>query len=98
PAWQDPAVLARADAQLAASGLFTHITGPLDPTGAALTPAQYVALHARLGPAKLLPPSPPPGTGVPLVGYEIYRATAQFVSPDGHTVQFATGLKAGDAA
>jgi len=98
PAWEDPAILARAEAKLSASGLFTRIAGPLDPTGAALTPAQYAALHARLGPAKLLPPVPPPGTKIPLAGYEIYRATAQYVSPDGQTVQFGTGLKAGDAA
>jgi hypothetical protein len=28
--------------------------------------------------------------------YEAYRATAQYVSPDGETIQFLTGLKAGD--
>jgi putative drug exporter of the RND superfamily len=98
PAWDDPAVLARAGQQLSASGLFTKLTGPLDPTGYALTPAQYAALHARLGPAKLLPPVPPPGLKIPAAGYQLYRATAQYVSPDGRTVQFATGLKAGDAA
>ena len=97
PAWADPAVLARAQAQLQSSGLFTSMTGPLAPTGVALTPAQYTALHARLGEARALPAIPPPGTGVPLAGYEIYRATAQYVSPDGRTVQYATGLRAGDA-
>ena len=98
PAWEDGAALASAGQQLSGSGLFTKITGPLDPTGYALTPAQYAALHARLGPARLLPPVPPPGLKIPAAGYQLYRATAQFVSPDGRTVQFATGLKAGDAA
>ncbi|MGH3121994.1 MAG: MMPL family transporter, partial [Streptosporangiaceae bacterium] len=98
PAWDDASVLARAGQQLSGSGLFTKITGPLDPTGYALTPAQYAALHARLGPANRLPPVPPAGLKIPAAGYQLYRATAQYVSPDGHTVQFATGLKAGDAA
>jgi RND superfamily putative drug exporter len=98
PAWDDGAALASAGQQLSGSGLFTKITGPLDPTGYALTPAQYAALHARLGPAKQLPPVPPPGLKIPAASYQLYRATAQYVSPDGRTVQFATGLKAGDAA
>ena len=41
---------------------------------------------------------PPASLKIPAAGYQLYRATAQYVSPDGHTVQFATGLKAGDAA
>ncbi len=98
PAWDDGAAIQSAGHQLSGSGLFTKIAGPLDPTGYALTPAQYAALHARLGPAKLLPPVPPAGLKIPAAGYQLYRATAQYVSPDGRTVQFATGLKAGDAA
>jgi hypothetical protein len=33
PAWEDGAVLAHASQELSSSGLFTEITGPLDPTG-----------------------------------------------------------------
>jgi putative drug exporter of the RND superfamily len=101
PAWQDPAVLATASQELRASGLYTQITGPLNPEGATLTPAQFSALHAALatlGPAKSLPPAPPAGLKVPAVAYNIYRATANYVSPDGTTVQYETGLKAGDAS
>jgi RND superfamily putative drug exporter len=82
--------------QLEASGLFTAVTGPLNPNGATLTPAQLTALHDRLGPPQLLPATPPPGTNIPAIGYQLYRATALYISPDGHTVQFLTGLKAGD--
>ena len=96
PAWQNPAPLATAASELRASGLFTQVSGPLNPVGAALPPALYSALHAKLGPAKLLPPVPPPGTTVPPAVYEAYRATANYVSPDGRTVQYSTGLKAGD--
>jgi len=98
PAWDDPAMLARAGQELSGSGLFTKIAGPLNPTGYQLAPAQYTALHRLLGPAKALPPVPPASVKIPAAGYQLYRATAQFVSPDGRTVQFATGLRAGDAA
>ena len=34
---------------------------------------------------------------MPTALYDAYRATARFVSPDGHTIQFEAGLVAGDA-
>ena len=96
PVWQDPQPLATATSKLRASGLFTQVIGPLNPAGAPITPAEYSALHAQLGPAKALPPVPPPGTTVPPALYEAYRATSNYVSPDGRIVQYSTGLKAGD--
>ena len=96
PVWQDPQPLAAGTAKLKASPLFTQVAGPLNPAGPAMTPAEYSALHAKLGPAKALPPTPPPGTTVPPAAYQAYRATSNYVSPDGRTVQFSTGLKAGD--
>jgi len=96
PVWQNPAPLAAATSKLQGSPLFTQVIGPLNPTGAPLTPAQFTALHSKLGPAKALPPAPPPGTGVPAGAYQAYRATANLVSPDGRTVLYETGLKAGD--
>jgi RND superfamily putative drug exporter len=85
-----------AERQLAASGLFTGVTGPLNPVGVTLTPDQYKALHTALGNAAALPPQPTGQSPVPAQGYQVYRATAQYVSPDGKTIQFETGLKAGD--
>jgi putative drug exporter of the RND superfamily len=96
PVWQDPAPLATATAQLRASKLFTQVTGPLNPVGATLTPKQYSELHAALGPAQALPAVPPAHSAVPAIGYDIYRATANYVSKDGRTVQFSTSLHAGD--
>jgi putative drug exporter of the RND superfamily len=96
PVWNNPAPVAVATGQLKASGLFTGVTGPLNPAGVPLTPAEYQSLHAELGDPRALPPLPPVGTSVPLATYEAYRATAQYVSPDGETIQFQTGLKAGD--
>ena len=96
PVWQDPAPLAAVAPQLRATGLFTQVTGPLNPVGAVLTPAQLSSLHAELGPAKALPSLPPAGSTVPAPLYAAYRASSNYVSPDGRTVQFSTGLKAGD--
>ncbi len=96
PVWEHPADLATAASKLQASGLFTTVAGPLNPVGAAISPATYTALHAQLGPAKALPPVPPPGLRVPAPAYELYRATGNFVSPDGRTVLYEAGLKAGD--
>ncbi len=96
PVWQDPEPLAAGAVKLRASGLFTQVIGPLNPAGAPLTPAEYSSLHAQLGPAKALPAVPPAGSTVPIALYEAYRATSNYVSPDGRIVQYSTGLKAGD--
>ncbi len=96
PVWDDPAVLATATTQLQASKLFTQVSGPLNPVGVTLTPTQLAGLHAALGPAKNLPPTEPPGSKIPKIGYQIYRATGNYVSVDGRTVLFSVGLAAGD--
>jgi RND superfamily putative drug exporter len=95
-AWSDPQVLTDARQKLAASGQFTTVTGPLNPNGATLPPALYVQLHNELGPAGALPPVPPASVHVPPAQYQAYRATGQYVSADGHTVQYLVGLTAGD--
>jgi putative drug exporter of the RND superfamily len=96
PVWDDPAPVAAATSQLSASSLFTGVTGPLNPAGVKLTGAQYQALHTALGNPATLPAVPPADSKVPLNAYQVYRATAQYVSPDGKTIQFETALKAGD--
>ena len=48
--------MAAADRQLAASGLFTGITGPLNPVGITLPARSITALHAALGNPAALPP------------------------------------------
>jgi RND superfamily putative drug exporter len=96
PVWDDPSPLTAATKQLQGSSLFTQVTGPLNPTGANIPPATYTALHSSLGPAQALPAVPPAGSKVPAAQYQAYRATSNFVSPDGRTVQYSTSLRAGD--
>ncbi len=97
PVWQDPSVLAVAQASLESSGLFRTLSGPLDPNGTPLAGPQLAKLHAELGPAKALPVTVPPTSGLPAATYDAYRATARYVSADGRTIQFEAGLKAGGA-
>ncbi|HWG60848.1 MAG TPA: MMPL family transporter [Streptosporangiaceae bacterium] len=96
PVWDNPAALASAQRHLVASGLFTGVTGPLNPSGGTLSPAQFTKLHAILGPAARLPAAPPAHLTVPAAAYQVYRGTAQYVSPNGLTVQYQAGLKAGE--
>jgi putative drug exporter of the RND superfamily len=100
PVWDDPQAVTAGQQVITSSGDYTGVTGPLNPVGAVtLTPAQFTALHgqlARLGPAARLPTAPPAHLPVSPAAYQVYRATAQYVSPDGRTIQFEASLKAGD--
>ncbi len=98
PIWDDPAPIAAATNQLQQNRLFTEVSGPLNPAGAPLAAASYTELHAKLGPAAALPPVQPAGDSTPAGLYQQYRATSNYVSPDGRTVQFSTGLAAGSPA
>ena len=96
PVWKDAAALARGTAALRADPLFTQVTGPLNPVGITLTPAQFTGLHAALGSPKLLPPKPPSHGPIPPQAYQLFRAAGNYVSADGRTIQFSVGLRAGD--
>jgi RND superfamily putative drug exporter len=100
PVWNDPQVVTTGQKVITQSGQFTAITGPLDPVGGVtLTQAQFTALHAqlaKLGPAASLPATPPANLTVSPSAYQLYRATAPYVSADGLTFQFEANLKAGD--
>ena len=80
PVWTNPAPLAKGTSRAPGEPAVHAGDRAAEPVGATLTPAQFTALHAALGPAKALPPVPPPGTGVPPAAYQLYRATANFVS------------------
>jgi putative drug exporter of the RND superfamily len=105
PAWDDGPAIAAATAKLQASKEFSGVTGPLNPVGSTtLTPVEYAELHAVLGNAPLpttVPPVPAALAGKVTAAewsgaYQLYRATQQFVSPDGKTIQWETSLAAGD--
>jgi RND superfamily putative drug exporter len=106
PAWDNAPAIASATSQLEKSKLFTGVTGPLNPIGATgFTPTEYTELHALLGNGRLSatpPAEPAAATALKITAtqwaqaYQLYRATQQFVSADGKTIQFETSLTAGD--
>jgi putative drug exporter of the RND superfamily len=77
--------------------VFTSITGPLGPGSGTLTIHQLTTLHAALGPAATLPATPPRSSHLPPQLYQAYRATGQFISPDGRTIQYYAALAAGSS-
>jgi RND superfamily putative drug exporter len=95
PVWQAPAQISAAQASLRSSGQFTALLGPLDANGTRLTPAQYAQLYTRLGPPNRLPINEPSGVKVPAADYAAYRASGQFVAPNGRIIQFEAALVAG---
>jgi RND superfamily putative drug exporter len=98
--WNNLDRVRAAENDLSNQSVFHSVSGLLDPNGMPLQPSQLSRLHAQLGdPAKLAPAEPAAlATRVPAPTYNVYRATAQFVSADGRTVQFYTTLAAGDPA
>jgi RND superfamily putative drug exporter len=95
PVWDDPNALVKAETSLHEANQFSRLQGPLNAAGLSLTPAQYASLHTTLGDAAKLPPTEPADVTVPAAQYNAYRATSQFVSSDGKTIQFEAQLTAG---
>jgi RND superfamily putative drug exporter len=97
PIWDHPSSLARAQDQLAASTVLHAVSGPLNPNGTRLSVDELISLRTQLGAAAALPPALPARSTVPANKYQAYRATAQFISSDGRTVQFDAVSSAGPA-
>jgi putative drug exporter of the RND superfamily len=93
--WDDTTVVQSAEQQLAAKPVFSSVNGMIDPNGTAISAQTLSSLFKQLGPPGKLPPTPTTSAVSPQE-YQTYRATAQFVSPDGTTVQFYMTLAAGD--
>ncbi len=94
--WDNLSIVQQAEQQLSAAPEFRSVSGPLNPNGTAIPPAQLEALYTKLGPPSALPPVELASITVPTQVYNAYRATAQFISADGRTVAFYTILTAGD--
>ena len=96
--WSNLAAVAQAEQQLSAASQFSSVSGPFNPNGHTITPAQLQTLYAKLGAPSLLPAVQPASIPLPAATYNLYRAEGQFLSADGRTVQFYTTLAAGDPA
>jgi len=100
--WDNPRQLETAATGLRDTRYFSTITGPLDPNGTLLTPAGLLTIYRQVhpyGPAQELVTRqlvPPAGSGISVAEYITYLTTARYISADGHTVQWETGLAAGN--
>jgi putative drug exporter of the RND superfamily len=98
--WDRPGVLTTATHTLRSSDQFSSVTGPLDPSGTAVTATELVDAHRQLadaGAADALPATPPVGYTGSLAAYNAYKASPGFISGDGRTLQFPTSLSAGSS-
>jgi len=93
--WSDLSPVQKAENDLAKKPVFASVNGLLNPNGTAVSTQQLESLYQQLGPPGKLPATQPANSPVSPQQYAAYRATAQFVSPNGKTVQFYTTLKAG---
>jgi RND superfamily putative drug exporter len=96
--WKNLTPVQDAENDLGKKSVFASVTGLFDANGTAVSTQQLNSLYAQLGPPGKLPAAEPAGTGVSAQQYAAYRATSQFVSPNGQTVQFYTSLTAGSPA
>jgi RND superfamily putative drug exporter len=93
--WANLTPVQQAESDLGHKTVFASVTGLLNPNGTAVSTQQLESLYSELGPPGKLPATQAPGSPVSAQQYASYRASAQFVSPDGKTVQFYTSLTAG---
>ena len=96
--WKESGILGTATHGLTSSGQFSSVIGALDPNGTPVTPDQLAAAHDQLvglGAPDDLPMTPPAGFTGTTAAYEAYKASGQFLTPDGRTVLFETALAAG---
>ena len=91
--WNNLNSLTTADQGLRSIAAIRTVLGPLNPNGVPLTVAQLTQLHNQLGDPQTLPPVPPANSPVSPQEYNLYRATAQYISADEQTVQFVAILK-----
>jgi RND superfamily putative drug exporter len=95
PVWNDFSVVARAQQELASASVFKSISGPINSGGTVLSAASIQTLYKTLGPPSLLTEIPPATLSISTQQYQAYRSIAQFISPDGKTLQFDALLTAG---
>ena len=93
--WNNLTPVQDAENDLGKQSVFASVTGLFNANGTSTSPQQLTSLYQELGPPGKLPATEPAGTPVSAQQYAAYRATSQFVSPDGKTVQFYTSLTAG---
>jgi putative drug exporter of the RND superfamily len=91
--WGDPAVIERAGGGLLSTGQFTSLDDALSAGGVRVNPSFLGDMYQLFGSPASLPPVAP--GGFPAQLYDLFRASAQFISPNGRTILFRVALRAG---
>jgi RND superfamily putative drug exporter len=91
--WNSPGSLATAEQGLQEIAAIHTVLGPLNPNGVPLPEATLAHLYSQLGAPQALSAVPPAKSPVLPKEYNAYRAIGQYISADGHTVQFVAILK-----
>jgi putative drug exporter of the RND superfamily len=91
--WTNPDRLASAEQGLQQITAIQTVLGPLNPNGRPLSASLLIQLHRQLGAPQALPAVPPANSTVSPQEYTVYRAAGQYISADGHTVQFVAILQ-----
>lgn len=106
--WSNPEPLTQIQSALSKAPEFTDVNGPLDVNSIKLTPQQLMDWYKTFGPPSTNPSAesklpnnvivttPASGYQTVLRQYRIYNELANFIAPDGRTVQFTASLTAGD--
>jgi RND superfamily putative drug exporter len=95
PVWSDFGVVVKAQKELAADTVFKSVSGPINSGGTSLSAASISTLYKNLGPPNLLPEIPSSSISISPQEYQAYRSIAQYISPNGETIQFDALLTAG---
>ena len=93
--WNNLSLVTYAQSTISKSPLYKTVKGPIDLQNPALSEAQISKLYALLGPPNKLPFVQPNYDKVPSSVYAQYRQLDQFISDDGHTIQFYAVLAKG---
>ncbi|MEI7674153.1 MAG: MMPL family transporter [bacterium] len=93
--WNNLSLVTYAQSTISKSPLYKIVKGPIDLKNPALSEAQISKLYALLGPPNKLPFVQPTYDKVPSSVYAQYRQLDQFISGDGHTMQFYAVLAKG---
>ncbi len=101
PVWTNPQPLQIVNDKLKASSAFKAIYGPLNPNTIPITTAQLSQGYTAVGAPQNLPPQQdkavPAARSLPPLAYNAYRSLAEYISPDGRTVQFTAILPNGNS-
>ncbi|HEV2402871.1 MAG TPA: MMPL family transporter [Candidatus Saccharimonadales bacterium] len=98
--WADPTPLTAIGQKLTHAPEFKGVSGPLNPNGVVISPEQLKQFYTQFGPTSGNRTNVLRGKGAEVStvdpAFRAYLTLGNYISKDGHTVEFAVGLTAGE--